>query len=79
MDTNNTYRLRFSHGATSTHETYEDALRAVVSVHPGAVTTHPGDIDDGGESTLCWASEEDAENDPGTLAIAKITKRHEVA
>lgn len=71
--TNPTYRIRLATGTTMTRSTYDDALRAVVALYAGAVTTHPGDLLDGGDRTLCWASEEDAVDDPGTLSIARIT------
>lgn len=46
-------------------------------VYRSAEIGHDGDISDGGETTLCWASAEDAENNPGVRAGAKIVKLHE--
>lgn len=80
MDTNNTttYSIQHSHGATeSGFETYEAALEAVRSVYgEDAEIGHDGDISEGGERTLVWQDEDDAENDDGSRACAVIRAAH---
>jgi hypothetical protein len=56
-------------------DTYTEALVWIMDSHPGCTIGHPGDIVDGGERTLVWASEVDAEDDDGSNAIAVIRVR----
>jgi hypothetical protein len=73
-----TFAIKHSHGQTDTgYETYEDALEAVKSVYRSAVVGHSGDIADGGERTLVWASEELAADDDGSRACCEIRRRHD--
>jgi hypothetical protein len=44
--------------------------------HHEAAIGHYGDLEDGGDRTLCWADEADAQDDPGVRAVATI-KIHE--
>jgi len=73
-----TYAIKWSHGQTETgFGTLQAAEAAVRSVLSGATIGHSGDIADGGERTLFWASEEDAANDDGSRAKGAIQARHE--
>lgn len=74
---NDTYAITWSHtSAVEKFDTYEGALAAVESVLSGAVVGHDGDISEGGERTLFWASEELAANDDGSRAAGSIRVRH---
>jgi hypothetical protein len=67
------YQVRYNNGrVVSGLESYRDAIAEVVSTYDGADIGHSGDLTDGGERTLCWASEEDAVNDDGARAVASI-------
>ena len=71
------YAIHHSHGQTETgFDTYEDAIAAVKAVYSDVYIGHDGDISDGGERTLCWASEEDSHSDDGARACCSIWKRH---
>ncbi len=54
---------------------YEEACDIVTARYPGAEIGHDGDLDDGGERTLCWETADDANNDDGADAIATIRVR----
>ena len=70
------YEVRYSNGRkVEMLDSYAAALAEVESAYPGMATGHSGDLADGGERTLCWASEEDSEDDDGARAVASI---HEV-
>jgi hypothetical protein len=72
-----TYAIKHSHGVTETgFATYPEAVAAVGLVYASVVIGHDGDIAQGGERTLCWRSQEDAENDDGARACAVIQARH---
>lgn len=72
-----TYAIKHSHGQTDTgYETYEAACAAVRRVYSDAEIGHDGDISQGGERTLCWASAEAAANDDGSRACCVIQARH---
>ncbi len=71
------FKIKHSHGFTETVETYDDAFAVIRAVYgAGAEIGHNGDIDDGGESTLCWRDAAAAANDDGSRAVAKIIKQH---
>lgn len=77
-----TYILSLTSGATFRldADTY-DAAVAEVRLTLGAmcgcdvVLGHAGDLADGGDRTLVWESEADAENDDGARAVAEIRRR----
>lgn len=74
-----TYAITWAHGQTDAgFESYEAAEAAVRSVLSEAEIGHSGDIKDGGERTLFWASAEDAANDDGARAKGSIRARHAV-
>lgn len=67
-----TYETRYSDGRVETHGTYAEAVAAFAAEHEGCEIGHDGDLQDGGERTLCWASEEDSIDDDGARATASI-------
>ena len=69
-----TYKIAWSHGITERHDTYEETIAAVETVLSDPVIGHDGDISDGGDQTLVWASEELAQNDDGSRAAASIRR-----
>lgn len=72
------FKIVHSHGLTEPFvATYEEACERVRCVYTGAAIGHSGDIEDGGEQTMCWASAEDAANDPGVRSCCKIVKLHD--
>lgn len=77
-ESDTTYAVKHSHGRLTEYvDTYDEACDLVRRVYgPEAEIGHDGDITEGGESTLCWRSEEDAEDDDGARSCAKIVKRH---
>jgi hypothetical protein len=62
-------------GARTVVATYPEALEYVASIG-GLAVGHSGDLEDGGDRTLVWASEADAKNDDGAKAIATIRARY---
>lgn len=56
-------------------ESYSDAVVMVQQQLGSCVIGHPGDIPDGGNRTLVWLTEDDAEGDDGSQAIATICVR----
>ena len=71
------YQIELVGGTTSTCDTYAAAIAVVRLEYPDAVTSHDGDLSDGGDRTLCWADADDADNDDGAKAIASITRVHD--
>lgn len=72
------YAIKHSHGQTEIgFATYAEAIVAVGLVYPEVVIGHDGDISQGGERTLCWVSQEIAEDDDGSRACCVIQTRHE--
>lgn len=70
------FRVVHSHGLTETVDTYEQAEELVRAVYGAdAAIGHDGDISEGGESTLCWRTADDAENDDGVRSVAKIWRQ----
>lgn len=75
--TETTYAIKWSHGQTDTgFASLEAAEEAVRSVLTGAEIGHSGDIAEGGERTLFWASAELANDDDGSRAAGAIQARH---
>lgn len=67
------YAIHTSNGRTLTgYETYEAAVEACEAEWPEAEIGHDGDLSDGGDRTLVWASAEDAADDDGARAVASI-------
>jgi hypothetical protein len=75
---NTVYKVVWSNGVTEYgFATLSAAEEAVCGVLSGAVIGHDGDIADGGERTLFWASEELAADDDGSRAAGAIVASHE--
>jgi len=72
-----TFTIIHGHGLTEPADTYEEALDRVCAVYgEDCVIGHDGDIDDGGERTLCWVDEQTADADDGSRACCVIRRRH---
>jgi len=65
------YRITYSNGRTETVETYAEALE-VLAAADCEVIGHDGDLGNGGDRTLAWMTEEDAEDDDGARSYASI-------
>jgi hypothetical protein len=75
----NTYKITWSHtSAVETFDTYEEAVAAVEAVLSEPEIGHDGDISEGGERTLFWASSELATNDDGSRAAGSIGVSHAI-
>lgn len=70
------YELQDDQGNTiSVHNDYDSAYAAAVEyAEDDGVVGHAGDLSEGGDRTLVWMSEEQAENDAGANAVASIRK-----
>lgn len=66
-----TYEVRWSNGRRESCGTYEEAVE-IARAGGAEEIGHDGDLANGGERTLCWASEEDAIDDDGARAICSI-------
>jgi hypothetical protein len=69
------YEIRYTDGRTSETETYEEAIELVRAEYPDATIGHSGDLDHGGDRTLCWADEDSSQNDDGAHAVVAIYKQ----
>ena len=68
-----TYRITYSNGAADLNcDTYAEAVAVLRKEWPAAAIGHDGDIESGGERTLCWATEADSIDDDGARAVASI-------
>jgi hypothetical protein len=65
------YQITYRDGTTEPAGTYLAACNRIKAGWPEAVIGHH-DLSDGGDSTLCWADETDANNDDEANAIARI-------
>lgn len=76
------FAVEFSNGRklcvhTPGVEGYDEAVALARS--EGAVEVgHDGDLERGGDRTLCWASEADARDDDGARALCKIIGNYDV-
>ncbi len=68
----NNFTVKWSNGSERRYETYEAAKVGVLESYPEAEIGHDGDIDGGGNRTLCWASEDESVNDDGAKAVCSI-------
>lgn len=73
------YMIKHGNGRKSEIEieTYDEACAIVRAEYGEAEIGHDGDLQDGGDRTLCWTDEESARNDPGAHAVCEI-RREEV-
>lgn len=70
-----TYLVRIMSEPIVLADSYNEAVETVRRHLPGCELGHPGDITDGGDRTLVWVDEADAEGDDGSQAIAEIRVR----
>lgn len=82
IDTASGFSIRLGNGRalyvhTAGVEGYDEALSLARS-EGATVTEHSGDLSDGGDRTLCWASEDEASNDDGRRALCAIVGSYEV-
>jgi hypothetical protein len=70
------YQLQDDQGRVISEHSEYDAAYDAATKFAGAegVVGHDGDLSEGGDRTLIWASEADAENDPGVNAIGSIRR-----
>lgn len=62
-----------AHGRTE-YDSHEEAVEAAREAGATEIG-HDGDLTDGGDRTLVWASEQDADNDDGQHAMGEIVVR----
>lgn len=67
------FTVKFVSGAIKSFETLDDAAKDVYSLYPEAQIGHDGDLNDGGDRTLCWKTNLDSVDDDGQNAVAVIT------
>ena len=67
------FSVNFTSGKSETFKTLDAAKAHVNRLYPEAEIGHAGDLEDGGDRTLCWSNEQDSVNDDGQKAIANIT------
>lgn len=73
-----TYQVRFANGDAPL------VVQGAANVLPTlrckygypVVYGHPGDLDEGGDRTLFWRDEQDAEDDCGHLALGEVRVTH---
>ena len=78
------YMVMYTDGrVVSGLQSYEEACEEVRQEAPSGqraagtsrmVIGHSGDLEDGGDRTLCWMDTQLAENDDGAKAVAEITR-----
>ena len=54
--------------------TYEAAEALIYDRYPDAEIGHAGDLSEGGDRTLAWASHEDSVDDDGRQAVGSIRR-----
>ena len=67
------FSVNLTSGKVETFETLDAAKAHINRLYPEAEIGHAGDLEDGGDRTLCWENEQDSVNDAGQKAIANIT------
>lgn len=66
------YRIDWTDGSSEPAETHDQAAAIIRERYGDAEVGHCGDLPDGGDRTLAWASPEDADDDSGAKACAVI-------
>lgn len=70
-----TYRVVYADGRTvGGFETTQACLDAIGRHYPNYWAGHDGDLSEGGDRTLVWATEDDSLDDDGERAIASIRR-----
>lgn len=69
------FAIQWSDGREETGiETYDEAQTIVRASYEDALIGHDGDLEGGGDRTLCWADEESSHDDAGESAVASIRR-----
>lgn len=70
------FKVHFADGSVSkAYDTTQECLAAEIDGRwPNYFAGHAGDLEDGGDHTLVWASEAASENDDGANAVASIRR-----
>lgn len=66
------YRVGHSDGRIEYADTHGDACALIEARYGEVIIGHPGDIPSGGDRTLAWLTDEDADGDDGRRACAVI-------
>jgi hypothetical protein len=76
-ETHDIYTITFAGGLgpETIEGSYAEAIARVGELFADVVIGHDGDLSEGGDRTLFWASEEDAEEDPGARALGSIRRK----
>jgi hypothetical protein len=70
-----TYCVTYPNGDAPDYcDTYDEAVTIVEAQWEDAEIGHDGDLNDGGDRTLCWADEESSVNDSGAKSVACIRR-----
>lgn len=64
--------VSYTDGRTADFDNYDAAVDAIEAQYEDAEIGHSGDLQDGGDRTLCWADEANSVNDDGANAVASI-------
>jgi len=68
-----TYEISYTDGRPSVEcESYDAAKEIITAEWSDAEIGHDGDLDGGGDRTLCWADEDSSIDDDGANAVASI-------
>ena len=72
------YKITYRDGRIAVWPEYDDAIADILHDYPDAEIGHSGDLEDGGDRTIAWETEEDSINDDGANSIASITDTRKV-
>lgn len=50
------YRITYADGDTDSAYTYDSAIVRVLRLFPNALVGHEGDLEEGGDRTMCWVA-----------------------
>lgn len=67
------FEISYGAGEVETCSSYREAVEWCEDRWPDAEIGHDGDLTDGGERTLVWASVDDSIDDDGANAVARIS------
>ena len=66
------YIINHRNGNTDMTSTFKAACERIKDQYPNARIGHDGDLSDGGDRTLVWATFGDGTDDDGSNAVASI-------
>ena len=68
-----TYKIEWANGQSEMGIPSISAAEAIIyAAYPDAEIGHSGDLSDGGDRTLAWATEEDSVDDDGAHSCCEI-------